>query len=650
MKLSVILVNYNVFHFLDQAIGSVLNALKNIESEVIVVDNNSVDGSVDLIRSKYPEVYLIANKTNEGFSKANNQGMRIAKGEYVLLLNPDTLVEEDTFEKCIQFMDKHPLAGGLGVKMLDGKGEFLPESKRSLPSPKVAFYKIFGLSALFPTSKRFGRYHLGFLDNDQTHEVEILSGAYMFMRKTVLDEIGLLDEDYFMYGEDIDLSYRILKGGYKNYYFPETRIIHYKGESTKKTSVNYVFIFYKAMIIFAKKHFSSKNAWLFSLLINIAIYLRAFIAIGFRFLKSMLLPLADALMVYGGMYLLKNWWEEKVKDDGTSYSPELITLVIPAYILIWLFSVKYNGGYNKPHKIWSLIKGVVIGTLFISAISNFIDAHRYSKALIVLGATLTFLVLAINRLVIHFYKYRNLALGSEKSKKIAIVGYKDESRRVMEILNEAQYDNLQVVGYICPEKNAQIDPLKIGEIDQVSEIIHIHKLDEIIFCSKDMPVNLIIEWMSKINHRYIDFKIVPDDSNFIIGSNSKNRPGEFYTLNIELNIVSKSNLRKKRAFDLVSALFLLLLSPLMVLVVKRPGNFYRNIFQVMAGDCSWVGFTKEVELKLPKIKNGIINPTTCLENKNMDTQTINRLNFRYARDYSLLMDMQLMLKSIRYLG
>lgn len=650
MKLSVILVNYNVFHFLDQAIGSVLNALKNIDGEVIVVDNNSVDGSVDLIRAKYPEVILIANKKNEGFSKANNQGMRIAKGEYVLLLNPDTLVEENTFEKCISFMDTHPQGGGLGVKMLDGKGEFLPESKRSLPSPKVAFYKIFGLSALFPKSKRFGRYHLGFLDNDETHEVEILSGAYMFMRKSVLDQIGLLDEDYFMYGEDIDLSYRILKGGYKNYYFPEARIIHYKGESTKKTSVNYVFIFYKAMIIFAKKHFSSKNAWMFSLLINFAIYLRASIAIGFRFLKSMLLPLTDASMIFGGMFLLKNWWEMKVKNDGSYYSEELITLAVPAYIFIWLFSVKYTGGYNKPHKVWSLIKGVAMGTLIISALSNFTDEYRYSKALIVFGAMLTFGVLLVNRLVLHFYKYRNLALGSEKCKKIAIVGHKYESYRVMEILNEAQYDNLQVIGYISPEKNKRIDPLKIGEISQVSEIIQIHKLDEIIFCSKDMPANLIIEWMSRINHRFIDFKIVPDDSNFIIGSNSKNRPGEFYTLNIELNIIQKSNLRKKRVFDVLAAVLLLIFSPLMVLVVKRPKNLYSNIFNVIGGKRSWVGFTNEVELNLPKIKSGIINPATCLKNKSADIQTINRLNFKYAKDYSLLMDMQLMLRSIRYLG
>ena len=280
MKLSVILVNYNVCHFLDQALGSVRNAMMHIAGEVIVVDNNSVDGSIEMLTAKYPEVVLIHNKKNVGFSKANNQGIKIAKGEYVLLLNPDTLVEEDTFLKCISFMDARPEAGGLGVKMLDGNGVFLPESKRGLPSPTVAFYKIFGLAALFPGSRRFGRYHLGFLDKDQTHEIDILSGAFMFMRKSVLDKIGYLDEDYFMYGEDIDLSYRIQKAGYKNYYYPDTRIIHYKGESTKKTSINYVFIFYKAMIIFAEKHFSSKNAWLFSFLINIAIYIRAAMAIG----------------------------------------------------------------------------------------------------------------------------------------------------------------------------------------------------------------------------------------------------------------------------------------------------------------------------------------------------------------------------------
>ncbi|MFY8185415.1 MAG: glycosyltransferase family 2 protein, partial [Bacteroidia bacterium] len=228
--LSVIIVNYNVKHFVEQCLYSVMNASKNCKLEVFVVDNNSVDGSVELIREKFPNVTLIANKDNVGFSKANNQAIRIAKGSYVVLLNPDTVVEEDTFEKTIAFMDAHPEAGGLGVKMLDGKGNFLLESKRGLPTPSVAFYKIFGLSALFPKSKVFGKYHLGYLDKEQTHEVDVLSGAFMLMRKETLDNVGLLDEEFFMYGEDIDLSYRIILGGYKNYYYSGTRIIHYKGE------------------------------------------------------------------------------------------------------------------------------------------------------------------------------------------------------------------------------------------------------------------------------------------------------------------------------------------------------------------------------------------------------------------------------------
>jgi GT2 family glycosyltransferase len=250
MKLSVVIVNYNVRHFLEQCLKSVERAMAGIEGEVFVVDNDSTDGSVEMVRSKFPWVILIENRENVGFSKANNQAISISKGEYVLLLNPDTVVEEDTFSKCVSFMDAHPDAGGLGVKMIDGKGKFLPESKRGMPSPAVAFWKISGLSSIFPKSRTFGRYHLGFLDENKTHEVEILAGAFMWMRKSVLDKVGLLDETFFMYGEDIDLSYRILQGGYKNYYLPDTRIIHYKGESTKKSSVNSVMVFYHDMPLF----------------------------------------------------------------------------------------------------------------------------------------------------------------------------------------------------------------------------------------------------------------------------------------------------------------------------------------------------------------------------------------------------------------
>src|ERR1039457_6273627 len=199
MKLSVIIVNYNVEHFLEQCLYSVRKAVKNIPAEVFAVDNSSVDGSVEMVKKKFPEVKLIANEKNAGFSRANNQAIKEAKGEYILLLNPDTVVQEDTFEKTIKFMDEHKDAGALGVMMLDGKGNFLPESKRGLPTPSVAFYKVFGLSALFPKSKFFGKYHLGFLDNEQTNSVDVLAGAFMLLRRSVLNKIGLLDETFFMY-------------------------------------------------------------------------------------------------------------------------------------------------------------------------------------------------------------------------------------------------------------------------------------------------------------------------------------------------------------------------------------------------------------------------------------------------------------------
>ena len=234
MTLSIIIVNYNVKYFLEQCLQSIELASKKIKKEVLIVDNNSTDGSSLMVRKKFPKFKLIENKKNVGFSKANNQAIKKAKGKYILLLNPDTILEEDTLKKCLDFFKIKKSAGGVGVKMIDGNGNFLPESKRSFPSPTIAFYKIFGLSFLFPKSKKFGKYHLGFLDKNKVHEVDVLSGAFFMTKKSILNKVGLLDENFFMYGEDIDISYRIKLAGFKNFYFPKTRIIHYKGESTKK--------------------------------------------------------------------------------------------------------------------------------------------------------------------------------------------------------------------------------------------------------------------------------------------------------------------------------------------------------------------------------------------------------------------------------
>ena len=248
-ELSIIIVNYNVKHFLEQCLQSVFDACKNINAEVIVVDNNSHDASCEMITQKFSDVKIIANKDNTGFSKANNQGVAIAKGEYVLILNPDTVVAEDTFEKILDFAKTKNNLGALGVKLIDGTGTFLPESKRGIPTPKVSFNKLTGIS-----SKQTGKYYASHLKENEAGVIEVLVGAFMLIKRSIYNEVKGFDEDYFMYGEDIDLSYKIHKKGYQNYYYPKTKIIHYKGESTKK-DVKYLKHFYGAMKIFYDKHF-----------------------------------------------------------------------------------------------------------------------------------------------------------------------------------------------------------------------------------------------------------------------------------------------------------------------------------------------------------------------------------------------------------
>jgi GT2 family glycosyltransferase len=255
LKLSIIIVSYNVKDLLKQAIDSLLVASKDIDSEFFVVDNASIDGTAQLINQFYPPINLIANKKNVGFSVANNQAISQAKGEYILVINPDTITQNDTLLKAIDFLDRHPDAGSLGVRMLDGKGKFLPESKRGLPTPWVSFCKLSGLYRLFPKSRFFNRYYMGWSSAFETQEVDVLTGAFMLLRNSALEKVGLFDEHFFMYGEDVDLSYRLSLAGYKNYYFPEVYITHFKGQSTHKLSLRYIRSFYGSMFIFAKKYF-----------------------------------------------------------------------------------------------------------------------------------------------------------------------------------------------------------------------------------------------------------------------------------------------------------------------------------------------------------------------------------------------------------
>lgn len=285
MKLSVIIVNYNVKHYLEQCLLSVQRALQGMDSEVYVVDNHSADGSVEYLKPRFPWVHFVASNHNLGFARANNRAIRLGKGEYVLLLNPDTIVAEHTLREAVAWMDTHPDGGSLGVRMLDVSGRSARESRRGVPTPMVAFYKMAGLCERLPAHRRFGHYYMGYLPWDKPARIEVVSGAFCMLRHTVLDKVGLLDEDFFMYGEDIDLSYRVLKGGFHNYYLP-VPILHYKGESTHKSSFRYVHVFYEAMLIFFRKH-NSGMSLLLVLPINAAIYAKASLALVHMLTKRM---------------------------------------------------------------------------------------------------------------------------------------------------------------------------------------------------------------------------------------------------------------------------------------------------------------------------------------------------------------------------
>jgi len=670
VKLSVVIVNYNVCYFLEQALLSVRRAVEKLGQpvEVFVVDNNSADGSVAMVRARFPEVILIANHDNPGFSKGNNQALRRATGQYQLLLNPDTVVEEDTFRTCCEFMDAHSHCGGLGVKMLDGQGHFLPESKRALPTPAVAFYKMFGLAKLMPKSRTFGQYHLGFLDKDETHEIEVLSGAFMLLRKAALDQVGLLDEDYFMYGEDIDLSYRLTQGGWKNYYFPGTRIIHYKGESTKRTSVNYVFVFYRAMVIFAQKHFAPSRAGLFSLLINAAIWLRAGAAVLERLAVFAAPLMLDAGLIWGGMYFLKTYWEHNHKFVPGAYPPQYMLVAVPAYILVWLTSAYLSGAYDPPVRTSRVVRGIFVGTLLISAASNFLDAWRFSKALIILGGVWAVAAVVGRQLLAHFIRYKDLRLSERHQKNIAIVGSGSESQRVRQLLEAAQV-SARVIGYVevaaveisikpidtimvpsISRSGAQLQLEPLGELRQLADIIRLYALDELIFCGKDLPASQIITLMLNLPaDPPVAYKILPEDSQYIIGSSSKDAPGDYYTLDIALNLYQPQQARAKRLLDVLTSAGLLLLAPLLIWSQPNKMGFLRNCLAVLLGRRTWVGL--RYTPGPARSVSAVLSPAdAAVAVASLNEVTRRRLELLYAKDYEPGTDLSVLWRCWRRLG
>lgn len=634
MKLSVIIVNYNVRAYLEQCLRTVFEALKGIEGDVFVVDNLSTDGSVEMVREKFPQVRLIANRENVGFSRANNQAIRESDAEYVVLLNPDTVVEEEVFRKVIAFLDAHPKAGGLGVKMIDGTGRFLPESKRGLPTPAVAFYKIIGLTRLFPRSRVFGRYHLGHLPESEAAPIEILSGACMFLRKRTLDEVGLLDESFFMYGEDIDLSYRITLGGYQNWYLPEARIIHYKGESTKKSSVNYVFVFYNAMAIFAQKHFTRRGSGLFSLLINGSIYLSAAGAIVARFLGRVLLPILDLVFILlGGIAVT---WST---GGDLALFPWRTFVALAAVAIPW---VALFGGYDRPVKLLAVLLPITL-PLLVPLIAWLVGGHdAFEFRIMALLAALAAMPMLCTRLLLHLFGVKGYSLRALERKRVLAVGSPEENRHALALLWQTHFGlgrqrQLGVAEAAAPDAG-----------ERIRRIVRRDRIDEVVFCARDLKWGRIIALMEELKRTRATFKIAQPAREFIIGPSTIESLQDLMILE-EHAVSSAGARRRKRILDVGLSLFFVSTLPIGIWFVDDRGGFLRNLFQVIKGERSWVGYFPDRATRLPRLAPGVLDPVRADHLQPLPL-TVQRMNLEYAKDYRVLRDLGRVLRNFRRLG
>ena len=645
MLLSVIIVNYNVKYFLEQCLHSVQKSCAGIDVEIIVADNNSTDGSRAYLEDNFINVKFIWNSDNIGFAKANNLALEKATGNFILFLNPDTIVAEDCIEKCLHFFELNKAAGAIGIRMVDGSGNFLKESKRAFPSPLTSLFKLSGLAGLFPRSKIFARYHLGHLPENENHEVDVLAGAFMMIPKKILDEIGNFDERFFMYGEDVDLSYRIQKAGYKNYYFAESTIIHFKGESTKRGSLNYVRLFYKAMSLFVKKHYSGSKAGFFIFLIQAAIIIRAFFSALGSLLKKVGLPVLDAGLILGSFGLTRILWSYFVRHE-VNYSPNVLLIAFPAFTALFLVTAFYSGLYDKGYKQSQLVRSNAIAALVLFSVYALLPENiRFSRGILVLGIVLAFVLMNMMRLL--FIKWHYLETGSdyEERRQTIVVAAEKDFLMISEMLAMAGMKDrvLGRVGYDVPGST-----LALGTLIQLPELIKKYQIKEIIFCENGFSFKDIIASINALPGTTRN-KFHASGSNSIIGSDSKNTSGGFISNSIQYSIEIPLQRRNKRLLDIVVSILFLLAVPVIIFIKKRVAVFYKNVFLVLIGKKTWIGYAAQTN-DLPKLKPAVITSTTLPAALNdLPVESLQKSDAWYASGYTLMTDLKKIGRGFKYL-
>ena len=506
IDLTVVVPSYNTRDLMEQALRTVLEASSGLEVEVVVVDNASRDGSADMVERKFPEVELIRSDRNLGFAAANNIAFRRSRSRYVLLLNSDTIVRPDTLRCLVQFLDTHPEAAAAGCKILNPDGTLQLESRRAFPTPMAAFYKLSGLSRLFPNSPRFGRYNLTFLDPEQESEVDALSGSCMMVRRHVIDEVGMLDEDYFMYGEDIDWCYRMQQAGWKIYYVPGTEIIHFRGESGRPEELRIQYRKNEAMAIFVRKHL--KNRYRFSplWLLHVGIVLYGAYSFLGPLARRLAMPALDTLLVLCGIRL----------GLALRYHPELIPLIRgieklsarigldvtptrwltpPAYsdfewtivfagsAGIWLASFFASGLYDRRRlsPAWAAA-AVAIGFAAIVTTVFFFKDYNFSRLAAVAAWAFNTVLIAGWRIGALWATGTNRRSGRRRT---LIVGIDDAALQLLEYIDQCEHLDCELIGVVGPDRDHSGRLLAgvqiVGAVDELPELVAEYHPDELIF-------------------------------------------------------------------------------------------------------------------------------------------------------------------------
>lgn len=588
MELSVIIINYNVRYFLEQCLSAVLQAIKETEAEIIVVDNHSSDGSLEYLPPLFPQIRFYFNEANIGFARANNQALAAARGEYVLFLNPDTLVPENCISQSLLFIKEHPQAAALGVRMIDGRGHFLPESKRAFPTPLASLFKLTGLATIFRGSGFFNRYALGALDEKKNHQVDVLAGAFMLVNRERLLAVGGFDDAYFLYGEDIDLSYRIRQVGYQNLYFSGTTIIHFKGESSAENGFARLRFFYQAMLIFVKKHYQSGKRKRFAWLLQMAIGLRAV----FAALKPVLLPLADMVLIWFSLKLVSVLFVLLIRN-GKPFDPGGVSWLLPVFAFVFTAAAGVAGLYAKKYRNAGATLSLGFAVLVLLAFYSLLpETIRFSRTVIVLGGIMgAGFVFIQHRLL----KEKRFQSDDEQGRTI-VIGSLNEYTAIKQLLTNAMQEE-KLLGRVWPD---YADNNALCSLEELPLLIKNMQLNSIIFCIGYLPLTEIVLLVEKLKNKGLRFLFHVAGTHSIVGSHQLSPSAEIFTGQVYYRISEPHQQRMKRVVDILVSMVLLLSVPVYWFLFRKSRVFLNHIFQVLSGSKTWVGYSAFTE-KLPPV-------------------------------------------------